>query len=275
MPPSGPELGERVVLGPMLPWLPVPATALVGRESDVALIGELLQPANGRERPLTLVGPGGVGKTRLALAVAAVVGPSFQDGAVFVHLASLRDPRLVPATIARALALREAAGRSIEDALSEHLRDRQMLLVLDNFEHLSGAAWLLAEMIQACPRLARLEREHGNVRAALQWALNTGQLDQGLRLAGANWHFWWVRGQLREGLRWLDELLQRSVDTTVAPVSVSVSVRVRAKGLNAAGGLAFGQGDYERARTLDGTYRVTDTGHLRVRSFGPSTTTGS
>jgi len=156
VPPSGPELGERVVLGPMLPWLPVPATALVGRESDVALIGELLQPANGRERPLTLVGPGGVGKTRLALAVAAVVGPSFQDGAVFVHLASLRDPRLVPATIARALAPREAAGRSIEDALSEHLRDRQMLLVLDNFEHLSGAAWLLAEMIQACPRLALL-----------------------------------------------------------------------------------------------------------------------
>jgi predicted ATPase len=105
-----------------------------------------------------------VGKTRLALAIAGQVGPGHRDGAVFVDLAPLRDPRLVPATIARALDLRESGGRSARDLLVDHLHERQVLLVLDNFEHLLPAAPLLAELLQQCPRLALLVTSRAALR---------------------------------------------------------------------------------------------------------------
>jgi predicted ATPase len=105
---------------------------------------------------LTLTGPGGVGKTRLALAVAGALIDAYPDGGVFVDLAPVRDPRLVPATIARALDLRESGGRSARELLLDHLRERQVLLVLDNFEHLLGAAPLLAQLLEGCPQLALL-----------------------------------------------------------------------------------------------------------------------
>ncbi|MBV9175173.1 MAG: AAA family ATPase [Chloroflexi bacterium] len=440
---------------------------------------------------LTLVGPGGVGKTRLAVAAGAELAPLYPDGVVFVDLGPLRDARLVAAAIARALDVRESGGRSARELLLDHLRDRQLVLLLDNFEHLHEAAPLLAELLAGCPRLAllvtsraalrlrgeqrfavpplatpedpsappatiaaspavqlfveraravapdftlteanaatvgricrrldglplaielaaartgllgpeallrrleqrlgplalltggapdlperqqtlrrtlawshdllgpaeqvlfrrlavfagswtleaaeqvcadagtdlepaavldllgslvdkslvrrrpaasaearfamleaiqaydlelfersqevaavrrrhaayyvalgeaaqpqlsgpdharwmaRLGREHDNVRAVLRWALETGELDAGLRLASAIWRFWWLRGYLREGYQWLAELLERSAATG--------SLRLRAKALNAAGGLADGLGDYARARAL-------------------------
>jgi predicted ATPase/transcriptional regulator with XRE-family HTH domain len=144
--------------------LPAPPTPLIGRETEVAAATALLDPARSAVRLLTLVGPGGVGKTRLALAVAACLGDAYPDGVVFVDLAPVRDPRLVPATIAHALEVREAGGRSARELLLDYLQPRQVLLVLDNFEHLLGAAPLLAELLAGCPHLALLVTSRAALR---------------------------------------------------------------------------------------------------------------
>jgi predicted ATPase len=138
--------------------LPVPPTALIGRESDVAAVAAQLQPQqeHAATRLLTLTGPGGVGKTRLALAVAARLADTYADGVVFVDLAPLHDVRLVAATIAQVLQLTGSGGRSARELLLEHLRERQLLLVFDNFEHLIDAAPALAELLAECPRLGML-----------------------------------------------------------------------------------------------------------------------
>jgi predicted ATPase/transcriptional regulator with XRE-family HTH domain len=139
-----------------VPQLPRWPTILVGRAADVDRVRSLLSPAGSAARVLTLVGPGGVGKTRLACAAAAGLAADFPDGIVFVDLAPFRDARLVPVTIARALALRESAGRSAREQLLEYLSERRILLVLDNFEHLLEAAPLIVELVSRCPRLAVL-----------------------------------------------------------------------------------------------------------------------
>jgi len=136
--------------------LPVPPTPLIGREAEVAEVAGVLGHGPGAARLVTLVGPGGVGKTRLALAVAARLADAYPEGAVFVDLAPLRDARLVPATVSRALGLREGGGRSARELVLEYVAERQVLLVLDNFEHLLGAAPWLAELLAACPRLTLL-----------------------------------------------------------------------------------------------------------------------
>ncbi len=136
------------------PRLPTPLTSLIGREVEAGTARAILDPSASTVRLLTLVGPGGVGKTRLALAVATRLGGTFTDGVVFVDLAPLRDHRLVPATMCWTLGLREAGGQSAHDLLLAHLAERQMLLVLDNFEHLLGASALLAELLAGCARLA-------------------------------------------------------------------------------------------------------------------------
>ncbi|MBV9581726.1 MAG: XRE family transcriptional regulator, partial [Chloroflexi bacterium] len=134
-------------------WLPVWPTALVGREDEVRAICGLLHPEGSAVRLLSLVGPGGVGKTRLAVAAAAALVPHYPDGVVFVDLAPVREPRFVAATIARALKLREAGAR---EQLPAYLHARQLLLVLDNFEHLLGAGPLLAKLLAECPAVALL-----------------------------------------------------------------------------------------------------------------------
>jgi transcriptional regulator with XRE-family HTH domain len=134
-----------------LPALPVPLTPLVGREAEIAAVVALLkEPAI---RQLTMTGPGGTGKTRLALAVAERVAPDFPDGVVFVPLAPLGDFAFVVSAIAQWLGVREATGQSLLDRLVAYLTDKRLLLLLDNFEHLQPAAPLVAELLAACQGL--------------------------------------------------------------------------------------------------------------------------
>lgn len=131
--------------------LPTPPTPLVGRDADVAAVATLLR--TGATRLVTLLGPPGIGKTRLGLAVAHLLRDTFADGACFVALAPLTDPAHVLPAIAQALGLVEDASTTLIARLSAGLRDRHLLLVLDNCELLVAAAPELAELLAAAPRL--------------------------------------------------------------------------------------------------------------------------
>ncbi len=147
--------------------LPAPPTVLVGREREIAAVAALLERPD--VRIVTLAGPGGVGKTRLALATAASVAERLADGAAFVDLAPVADPDLAAPAVARALGVRESNDEPLLDALLGFLRGREALLVLDNFEHLLDAAGLVSALLDAGPGLTvlvtsrallRIEGEH-------------------------------------------------------------------------------------------------------------------
>ena len=142
--------------------VPSPPTTLVGREDDAASVCALLRRAD--VRLVTLTGPGGVGKTSLARHVAGELASGYEDGECFVALESVRDPALVPATIAGALGLREAGAVRLVDRVASFLSDRRMLLVLDNFEHVAAAAPVVAEVLAACPSLEVLATSRGSLR---------------------------------------------------------------------------------------------------------------
>lgn len=134
--------------------LPPQLTPLVGREREQALVTRLLNRKD--VRLLTLTGPGGVGKTRLSLQVAADLRDQFHAGVCFVSLASVRDPDLVLSTLAQELGVREYGGQPLWEAVRAHLQGRQLLLLLDNFEHVLAAAPLVADLIAACSLLKAL-----------------------------------------------------------------------------------------------------------------------
>ena len=134
--------------------IPRPLTSLVGRDTEVEAVRAML--VDGDIRLLTLTGPGGVGKTRLALRISEEVAPAFPDGVVFVPLAAIDEPDLVLPTIARALGLREDATRSLAELLTNSLPGRRLLLVLDNFEQVRSAATQLAALLAVCPDLVAL-----------------------------------------------------------------------------------------------------------------------
>jgi predicted ATPase len=138
---------------PLAGALPVPVTPLVGRDQEAAEVGDLVV----REgvRLVTLTGPGGVGKSRLAVEVAGQLGTGFADGVRFVDLAAVPAPGLVAAAVAAGLGLSTSGGRLISD-LEAYLRPRRLLLVLDNFEQVVGAAELVAGLLAGAPGVVAL-----------------------------------------------------------------------------------------------------------------------
>jgi predicted ATPase/transcriptional regulator with XRE-family HTH domain/Tfp pilus assembly protein PilF len=178
---SHPELAGSTESRPsrrLLPGLPIPPTPLVGREQEVAAACSVLRPAGGEggARLLTLTGPGGVGKTRLALAVATELAADFPDGVAWVELATLRDPELVANAVARALGVGEGGERPLSEALALAVADRQLLLVVDNCEHLLAAVPLLGELLAAAPDLTVLATSRARLRLRGERELPVGPL---------------------------------------------------------------------------------------------------
>ncbi len=146
---------------------PSPLTSFIGREREVKEVKRQLLHRD--VRLLTLTGPGGVGKTRLGLEVARQVRDRFEENVCFVALAPISDPALVSSAIAQALRVKQGAGQSVAEAVEQYLRDKELLLVLDNFERLLEAGPPLVQLLAACPRLKvlvtsrvvlRLQGEH-------------------------------------------------------------------------------------------------------------------
>jgi predicted ATPase len=134
--------------------LPATPTALIGRERELATTRDLIEAAG--SRLLTITGPGGVGKTRLALQLASDLRPSFEGRVAFIDLAPIRDPALVLAHIGRGLGIHEAGERTIPEALAHILGDRRLLLVLDNLEHVLAGANDIATLLEWVPGLVVL-----------------------------------------------------------------------------------------------------------------------
>jgi predicted ATPase/class 3 adenylate cyclase len=129
--------------------LPTQMTTFVGRRREADEVADLVR----RSRLVTLTGPGGTGKTRLSLQVAAAVRDEFSGGAFFVDLSPISDPALIPTTIASALGLQEQPNRPVLESLKAHLRDLRLLLVVDNFEQVQAGAPLIGQLLEAAPQL--------------------------------------------------------------------------------------------------------------------------
>src|SRR5216683_875417 len=151
--------------------LPAQPTPLIGREREVAAVVQLVRRED--VRLVTLTGPGGTGKTRLGLQIALELGEVFAGGVFFVSLSTINDPLLVMPTIAQALGIRDRAGQPLLARLAEMLQQKQVLLLLDNFEQVVGEASEVADLLTSCPQLKMLitSREVLHVRAEHEFAV--------------------------------------------------------------------------------------------------------
>ena len=151
--------------------LAIPPTSLIGREAEVAAVLHLLATAGARL--LTVTGPGGTGKTRLAQEIGAEALDRYPDGVFFVDLSPLTDAALVVPAIAAALGVRESAGEPLRETLIRHLRERRLLLMLDNCEQVLESASDIATLLAACPNLSILatSREPLHIRAEREIAV--------------------------------------------------------------------------------------------------------
>jgi predicted ATPase/DNA-binding CsgD family transcriptional regulator len=156
--------------------LPSPLTSFVGRAAERAALAEAVQ----QHRLVTAVGPGGVGKTRLALAVVADVADRFADGVWYVDLVPVTDPAMIASGVAAALGAGEQSGRSIEDTVIARLTGARALLVLDNAEHLvDGLVVFVERLLRACPQLAVLATSRARLLVPFEWTFPVGGLSVG------------------------------------------------------------------------------------------------
>jgi predicted ATPase len=153
--------------------LPVQLTDLIGRDGDLGAIQRMLESG---ERLVTLLGPGGIGKSRLAIAAARAAAPSFADGAVFVDLSAVHDTERVPNTIAQALGVRDTGDAPIMEKLVTAFSERHLLLVLDNFEQVLGAAPALTALLAAAPGVAMLVTSRALLRVSAEQSFEVGPL---------------------------------------------------------------------------------------------------
>jgi non-specific serine/threonine protein kinase len=142
--------------------LPKPLTSFIGRERELAEAKRLLQGSH----LVTLTGPGGSGKTRLCIALATEVAAEYPDGVYFVPLAPVRDPQLVPSTIAQSIGLQDPRDRPLMEHLVSQLRERQLLIVLDNFEHLLAGAPVVTRLLKETSALRILVSSRSSLRVS-------------------------------------------------------------------------------------------------------------
>lgn len=169
-----------------LPWrasaipppsnIPATTTSLIGRAPEIAFVREYL--SNPDIRLVTLMGPPGIGKTRLSIEAARALLPDFRDGVFFIGLALLDDPGSIPSAIIHALGYMESGKNAPEDQLKESIGYKQMLIVLDNCEHLiEGIASIASSLLSACPRLKMLATSRESFRIAGEWLYSIPAFD--------------------------------------------------------------------------------------------------
>ena len=169
------DIGAGAGKGVLRAQLPIPPYAIIGREDALERASDAI--IKGRARVLTLVGPPGVGKTRLALELAHTLRAHFADGAAFVELLPVRSAALVPSAIAEALRIEDSTSADTAEAVLVALRDRHILLVLDNFEHVIDAAPFVAELASRCARLTCIVTSRERLRIRTEHALQVSVLD--------------------------------------------------------------------------------------------------
>jgi predicted ATPase len=158
--------------------LPAQVTSFVGREAEITAVTELLERE--QVRLITLTGPGGTGKTRLCLQIAANSLNQYKDGVFFVSLAEARDPTMVVSKIAEQLGIREGGSQSLLESVRSFLRDKRMLLLLDNFEQVLEAAPMISGLLESTPQLSVLATSRAllNVRGEHEFQVPTLQLPE-------------------------------------------------------------------------------------------------